>query len=344
MTPVAFWRLDSPSVRPGAITVVLVQGDCDAVLERLGVRSLGVGQVSVREIPRVDQGVLARWSQSEMHLMPHGGTAVRSLLLARLAEIGVRERPVHAEVPAAVGSSIERSTFEARLAAVLSRAASPLAIDLLLDQWRRIEEGLGEVEPAHAAALSRLIEPPLIVACGRPNIGKSTLANALAGRVVSLAADEPGTTRDHVGFLLDLGGLVVRYVDAPGFERLTERTGASDRIDSEAIRIVGPLLDRADLVLWCEDARVGPRDHGSGSEPPMGARCRAAVMRVRLRADLASNDPSILSTPPGGLGTHLVSSLTGMGMERLVASIREALVGKEALRAPGVWPFWRFQG
>jgi hypothetical protein len=306
-------------------------------------RPLRVGEVSLREIPGVDRCVLARWSPREMHLMPHGGTAVRSLLLGRLAEIGIHERPAHADVPA-TASSIERSTFEASLTAALSRAASPLAIDLLLDQWRRIDEGLEEVEPAHAAALSRLIEPALIVACGRPNIGKSTLANALAGRVVSLAADEPGTTRDHVGFLLNLGGLVVRYVDAPGFEQPTAGEGPCDRIDAEAIRLVGPILERADLVLWCEDASVDPGGDDSVPVPRLVPGDRGAVMRVRLRADLASGRAIAEAAPSDGPTAHSVSALKGVGMERLVASIREALVGEGALRAPGVWPFWRTRG
>ncbi len=52
---------------------------------------------------------------------------------------------------------------------------------------------------ARDRVLRRLIDPPLVVAIGPPNIGKSSLLNALAGRSVALVADEAGTTRDHVG-------------------------------------------------------------------------------------------------------------------------------------------------
>ncbi|QKK10189.1 MAG: GTP-binding protein [Planctomycetota bacterium] len=114
----------------------------------------------------------------------------------------------------------------------LSRAVSPRAVDLLLDQPARwAAQGLPappldtpSTSPELSRVLDRLVVPPLVVAIGPSNVGKSTLLNRLAGRPVAVTADEPGTTRDHVGSLVDLDGLIVRYVDTPGLQ--ARRDGA----------------------------------------------------------------------------------------------------------------------
>jgi GTP1/Obg family GTP-binding protein len=112
--------------------------------------------------------------------------------------------------------------FEALMLAALARAQSPLAIDLLLDQprrWRRIRRArrqLSEEDLARSTRLNRLIEPPVAVLAGQPNVGKSTLSNALLGRAMSIAYDMPGTTRDYTAGWIDLAGLVVSWHDTPG--------------------------------------------------------------------------------------------------------------------------------
>ena len=65
-----------------------------------------------------------------------------------------------------------------------------------------------------------------VVLAGLPNAGKSTLANALAGRDVSIASPIAGTTRDFVSARIDLAGLVVEWIDLPGFPECADAAPA----------------------------------------------------------------------------------------------------------------------
>src|SRR6185295_9068425 len=136
------------------------------------------------------------------------------------------------------------------------------------DQPRRWQGAPPREAGERDRVLRRLIDPPLVVALGPPNVGKSSLVNALAGRSVSIVADEPGTTRDHVGVMLDLGGLVVRYVDTPGL-----RQGA-DELEREAVSGAMEVASRADLLLVCGDPTSLP------TELPDGVSSRARLTLV----------------------------------------------------------------
>ena len=302
----AAWSLQSPS-GPGPVALIAITGDVDGALEAIGVRPVLPGDVRLRSIAGVDEGLVARWNERDAHLMPHAGPAVVRGIIAALNAAGIPERR-DAPWPEA-GDEIE-----ARMLSALARAASPLAVDLLLDQPRRWASG-AEPDPAHSAVLDRLLDPPLVVAVGASNIGKSTLANALAGRSVALVAGEPATTRDPVGVRLDLGGLVVRYVDTPG------RLEAASPVDAEAARLAAELSDRADLLLCCADA-PGPAPAPPGNRP---------ALVVALRADLA--DPAF----PHDVA---VSVHAGRGLDHLATAVREALVPEAAIADPRPWRFW----
>jgi hypothetical protein len=280
----------------------------------IGIASVGVGEIRVRDLCGIDRGLVARWSSAMVQLMPHGGVGVVRALVARLESARISH--------AAAGPAIEeypeaRDDIEAEMLRTVARAASPLAIDVLLDQPRRWRARSDAEGLADSRVLSRLIEPPLVVAIGAANIGKSTLANTLAGRGVAIVADVPGTTRDHVGVTLDLAGLVVRYVDTPGVRGVDN--GVEGHIESEAIASAMALAGRADLVLAVGDPTTPPRWTGEGA------------LRVCLRGDLgpATWSPEVV-----------VSARTGEGIADLVACLRERLVPGEALRDARPWEFW----
>lgn len=319
-TPDARWRLCSPSDRPGAIATLQIAGDVDAAFRALGIGTVAVGDFRVRDLAGVDRGIVARVDECLALIMPHGGIEVVRRLCRALLEAGLAKEcsdSPRVRFPEAA------TDFEAALLDTLSRATSPRAVEMLLAQPERWEaHGDGAPapdtpppDPAHSAALDRLVVPPLVVAIGASNIGKSTLLNRLAGRAVAVTADEPGTTRDHVGSLVDLDGLVVRYVDTPG---LREGAEASERA---ALALADRLLEEADLVL-----SLGDLDH-----PALPGPEGTAVVRVCLRADLG--------LPAWGCDAA-VSALTGEGMRGLVVRLRRALVPDEALEAETAWRFW----
>lgn len=311
--PVAFWQLLTPAGVPGGVAVIGVYGNVDAALARVGVAAVPVGAVALRDLCGVDRGVVARWSKTSAHLMPHGGVAIVRLLAEALTARGIAEQ-TNADPRTVYPEAADE--VEAYMLAALARAASPMAIDLLLDQPRRWRDGAADGGvAARSRILNRLVDPPLVVGFGPANVGKSTLVNELAGRSVAVVADEPGTTRDHVGVTLDLGGLVVRYVDTPG---LRAQAGATER---EAAGLALELVERADLVLVFADATA------SLVEVP---RC-GQVLRVGLRSDLG---------PARGATDIRVSVRLGTGLTELVTAMREALVPRSVLEHSGPWKFW----
>ncbi|MEM7755464.1 MAG: GTPase [Planctomycetota bacterium] len=311
------WSVLTPSNARGAVGVIALESsELDAALASLDIKSVRTGELKLRDLAGVDRGVVARWSASRVDLFCHGGPAVvRALGEALTGRGGVRtDLSDHSVFPEA------RTPIEARMLATLARATSPLAVDLLLDQPRR----WGECDAEDAATdtadarLARLIDPPLVAAVGPPNIGKSTLLNVLAGRSVAIAADQPGTTRDHVGAFLELDGLAVRYLDLPGID--PSAAGA----DGEAQRLAVEAVRTADLVLACSDS-VHPPVETEGLVAPV-----ARVVSVGLRADLGA-----------AFGVDLaVCAPERSGLTDLARAVRRALVPDEALSDPRPWRFW----
>ncbi|MCC7390110.1 MAG: 50S ribosome-binding GTPase [Phycisphaerales bacterium] len=316
------WRLCSPAERPGAIAVLQLRGDVDGALERLGIAPVPVGQVRLRDLVGVDRGVVSRVRTDLAILTPHAGQEILRQLGAAFSRAGVvldRDDSVRGRFPEAA------SDFEAAQLEAIARAASPRAIDLLLAQPRLWSEHLGrpptlgeeDPDPGRSARLGRLITPPMVVAVGESNIGKSTLLNRLSGRAVAAVADEPGTTRDHVGSLVDLDGLIVRWVDTPG-----RRAGAPEA-EREALAIANALLPQADLIV-----RLGDRDTPPVELPPGVS---APSLAVALRADRGR--------PAWGHDAS-VSAATGEGIAGLGVCLRRGLLPDADLSSGAPWRFW----
>lgn len=316
----ASWALATPAAA-GAIAVIELQaGDAatlDRLLQSLCATTIPTGDIRLTNIAGIDQGLIARWSPTLVHLMPHGGVAVVRALATQLEHLGA------ASVPAV--SCLDRypeatTELQAMVLDAIARAPSPLAIDLLLaqpDRWGQLP--LTTALTDRDRRLRRLIDPPLVVAVGPANIGKSTLLNALAGRGVAVVADEAGTTRDHVGAMLDLGGLVVRYVDTPG-QRAT-----ADANERAAQAVAAAMLPAADLILLCGD-------HDS---PPPLTRALAApgadAITVALRSDRGH-----AAWP----ADYRVSALKPADVAALATRIRDRLVPPTDRLDPAPWRFW----
>src|SRR5579862_7631411 len=87
---------------------------------------------------------------------------------------------------------------------------------------------------------------------GRPNVGKSTLFNRLAGRRLALVDDQPGVTRDRRFASGRLGDLDLELIDTAGFEDV-----ADESLEARMRRQTELALDEADVALFLIDAREG---------------------------------------------------------------------------------------
>jgi tRNA modification GTPase len=132
-----------------------------------------------------------------------------------------------------------------------------------------------ETEIAKAPGAERLREGIAITIVGAPNVGKSSLLNALAKRDVAIVAASPGTTRDALEVRMDLGGVPVTLIDTAGLRE------TDDPVEAEGIRRARARATSADLVLCVVDARDPEEFPGADitiankidlADPPQGIR------------------------------------------------------------------------
>ncbi|MEX2672793.1 MAG: GTPase [Phycisphaeraceae bacterium] len=141
---------------------------------------------------------------------------------------------------------------------------------------------------------------PRVVLIGEPNVGKSTLFNALLGRRRAVTSAIAGTTRDVLSEPMRLGDAEVMLVDVAG---LDVPEAALDRAMQAAAH---DAIDRADLLLMLSST-------DDFAPPP---RANVPILRVRTKADLAPASPS---------ADHAVSAHTGEGLDQLRAKLTAAL-------------------
>jgi len=150
-----------------------------------------------------------------------------------------------------------------------------------------------------------------VVIAGRPNAGKSSLLNALAGYDAAIVTPVPGTTRDVIREQLDIDGLPIHVVDTAGLRATT------DVVEAQGVSRAQAELARADHALVVLDATV---DDAAGREALLGE-LPAGLSRtlVRNKIDL-TGEPSGLV--PGTTDLVQVSALTGAGLPELRQRLR----------------------
>jgi tRNA modification GTPase len=150
---------------------------------------------------------------------------------------------------------------------------------------------------------------------GAPNVGKSSLLNALAQRDVAIVSNRPGTTRDVLEVALDLGGLPVLVADTAGLRE------SADEIEAEGVRRAQAWAASADVVVRVVDAQ-GWSGQGPVRENPEVSGVPRAVMAVN-KIDAA---PAARAVPITGHASEVVfvSARTGEGLPELLDVLRAA--------------------
>ena len=192
-------------------------------------------------------------------------------------------------------------TDEGDLVADVSLKADAIVASLRAAIARQLADRSGE----------RLRDGLRVVIAGPPNVGKSSLLNALAKRDAAIVSEEAGTTRDVIEVHLDLGGLPVILTDTAGIRE------ARGKVEAEGIRRALARVEDADLVLWLVDATApqwtltdgladGLEQVGHGPEQ---------FVSVLNKIDLVK--------PQAGLADVSVSAKTGAGLDALVALLAD---------------------
>lgn len=190
--------------------------------------------------------------------------------------------------------------------------------DLPTDLGDRVRAGAAALRTEIEAHLAddgrgeRLREGVLVAILGAPNVGKSSLLNALAGRDAAIVSARAGTTRDVVEVRLALAGVPVTLADTAGLRE------AADEIEEEGIRRARRRAAEADLVLAVFAADRAP-------DPVTLAWVRPGALVLANKSDLAP--------PPGEIGGVVplaISARTGAGLDDLRARLQA-----EAIRLAG---------
>ena len=125
-----------------------------------------------------------------------------------------------------------------------------------------------------------LREGALVVLAGPPNVGKSSLLNALLGERRAIVSDTAGTTPDFIEESVEIGGWPVRLVDTAGL-----RT-AGDVIEAEGVGRAEELIAKADLVLSLEEAGNGWAKTARTPKTTTPLQRRATASRLGTRIDI----------------------------------------------------------
>lgn len=183
------------------------------------------------------------------------------------------------------------------------------------DLSRSVAEIGGHLEDQRRG--QRLREGLSVAILGRPNVGKSSLLNALAGRPAAIVTAQAGTTRDIVEVHLDLGGYPVVVADTAGLRE------TSDEIEIEGVRRAKAIAREADYKILMVDAREYP-DVDRQLENLVD---RDAIFVVN-KCDLV---PRSRIDPLSGRPTLAISALTGQGIDQLLTIVTDAVVERAGL-------------
>jgi tRNA modification GTPase len=150
-----------------------------------------------------------------------------------------------------------------------------------------------------------------VVLAGEPNVGKSSLLNALAGQDLAIVTDIAGTTRDKVSQVIHLDGVPITVIDTAGLR------DTDDKIEALGIARSWAEIERADVVLHLLDVQHPTSPLDSKIESHRSA--RSVVLSVFNKCDLVdSNTLSVLNNHQEAL---FVSAKTGDGLAALRARL-----------------------
>ncbi len=311
----------TPSGR-GAVATIQVTGnlmlldDCFRAVHQRSITQLPLNKICYGNwgAEPAEDVVVVRIAKHAAEVHCHGGNAAVTRLLA---DIQTRS----GEIVTWQTLADNQSLLELESEAALLKATTLKTAKLLLRQrqlYPQTMHRLASLSPSEQLAETEqmllwsnfgihLSVPWQVVLCGRPNVGKSSLINALVGYNRSVVFDQPGTTRDVVSEQTALSGWPIEFSDTAGI-----RDTIAD-IESQGIRRAKERLQQADLQILVIDASIG---FTNSDYELMQAYPDALVVMNKSDIALAANSNSQVK----------VSALSGEGIEKLQQVIVSRLI------------------
>lgn len=162
-----------------------------------------------------------------------------------------------------------------------------------------------------------------VIILGKPNAGKSSLLNALAGSDQAIVTSQPGTTRDVLRENIEIDGLPLKIIDTAGLRE------SADEIEKEGIKRAADETAFADIVLYLQDSSDSKNDLSLGKKEILQKLSaynieipeNALLTTVNNKIDLTEKNPSINTT-----NDHTIIALSAknqLGLDLLTAHIKE---------------------
>jgi len=250
----------------------------------------------------------------------HGGQAAVTAVAQSLQKAGVTMQPADELLPHLSQNRLQAEAWKAASSASTERAAACLLdqyrgalqtaleelIQLLDDQQlQQAAERIAELLQRGAWG-TRLTSGWKVVLAGPPNVGKSSLINAILGYERAIVFDQPGTTRDVVSATAAIDGWPVELSDTAGLRE------ASDLIEQAGVQKALHQAATADLVLHVHDA-------STDEPPPQSLLPAASTLALWNKSDLITEQQQL----PGRI---YVSAQTGAGLPQLLTEISKRLI------------------
>jgi tRNA modification GTPase len=326
-----------------AVAVVLVSGpaaahivdQCFSPISGKGLRELPIGQIALGRWGGAEgeEVIACRRATDSVEVHCHGGAAAVRGMIDRLVQNGGCRVAWQDWVRATEGDPIRAAARAALADATTARTAA-----ILLDQYH------GALTMAVSAALSaaaaedwsqagelldavlaqrevgrHLTSPWRVVITGPPNVGKSSLLNALAGFQRAIVSPLPGTTRDVVTLTTAIDGWPVQMADTAGLR------APGDELEAAGVELAETAIAEADLLIAVHDATIAGRRSAAslrGNASRLNVLNKADLLSVQHREALLPTDSDAASMERAFI---LTSATNGEGIATLIAAIGREL-------------------
>ena len=195
-----------------------------------------------------------------------------------------------------------------------------MKVEAQLETARSVQNDLTTL--LETAADGRLITEGVNVAIlGKPNVGKSSLMNALVGTTRAIVTDIPGTTRDTIEEMINIGGVPLKLIDTAGIR------STDDVVEQQGVERSKAVLDKAELLLLMFDASQ-PLNDADHELLQTAQSLKAILILNKVDLPVVTASTTLLAHCPKKKVVETVIP-DGKGLDKLKATVCEELLGED---------------